>query len=335
MLSLKRLFIFLFGFVFIAILTLGWLYYHYHRNLPLPAVPYEFSIEPGSNLKQISSQLVHEGILPNSWSFVLLSRLLGKESAIKAGDYRLTQEISQIALLAYLIKGDIRQNEVRFIEGWTFSQFMEALYAHPNIQNTTIGLNEEEILRLIGASENAAEGLFFPDTYYVIKNSKDVEVLQRAYRAMQKHLQEAWSMRKDSLPLESPYEALILASIVEKETGLDSDRAEIAGVFINRLRIGMRLQTDPTVIYGLGNQFDGNLRKIDLQTDHDYNTYTRSGLPPTPIAMPGLASIYAAINPAATDSLYFVAKGNGESIFSTNLADHNRAVAKYQRQQKK
>ncbi|SEM87137.1 endolytic transglycosylase MltG [Nitrosomonas marina] len=335
MLSLKRLFIFLFGFVFIAILTLGWLYYHYHRNLPLPVVPYEFSIEPGSNLKQISNQLAHEGILPNNWSFILLSRLLGKESAIKAGDYRLTREISQIALLEYLIKGDIRQNEVRFIEGWTFSQFMEALYEHPNIQNTTLGLSEEEILRLIGASENAAEGLFFPDTYYVIKNSKDVDVLQRAYRAMQKHLQEAWSMRGDSLPLESPYEALILASIIEKETGLDSDRAEIAGVFINRLRIGMRLQTDPTVIYGLGNQFDGNLRKIDLQTDHDYNTYTRSGLPPTPIAMPGLASIYAAVNPATTDSLYFVAKGNGESIFSTNLADHNRAVVKYQRQRKK
>ncbi|SEQ95972.1 UPF0755 protein [Nitrosomonas sp. Nm51] len=333
MLTLKRLFVFLLGLVFMAILIIGWLYYHYHRNISLPVVPYEFSIEPGSNLKQISKQLVDEGILPDRWSFILLSRLLNKESAVKAGDYHLTEEFTQIALLKYLIKGDVRQNEVRFIEGWTFSQFREALYAHPGIRNTTVGLRDEEILALIGASEKSAEGLFFPDTYYFVKNSTDVEVLQRAYQTMQNHLQAAWSKRMESLPLESPYEALILASIIEKETGMDSDRAEIAGVFINRLRIGMRLQTDPTVIYGLGDQFDGNLRKRDLQTDHDYNTYTRSGLPPAPIAMPGLASIYAAVNPATTDSLYFVAKGNGESQFSTNLADHNRAVNKYQRRQ--
>ncbi|MDR4514808.1 MAG: endolytic transglycosylase MltG [Nitrosomonas sp.] len=317
-----------------AILVTGWLYYHYHRNISLPVAPYEFSIEPGSNLKQISKQLADEGILPNSWSFILLSRLLGHESSVKAGDYRLSGELNQIALLEYLIKGDVRQNEVRFIEGWTFSQFRETLYEHPNIRNTTVGMSEEDILALIGATEKSAEGLFFPDTYYIVKNSTDIEVLRRAYQTMQNHIQAAWVKRMESLPLESPYEALILASIVEKETGMDSDRAEIAGVFVNRLRIGMRLQTDPTVIYGLGNQFDGNLRKKDLQTDHDYNTYTRAGLPPTPIAMPGLASIYAAVNPATTDSLYFVAKGNGESKFSTNLADHNRAVAKYQRQQR-
>ncbi|MEZ5634529.1 endolytic transglycosylase MltG [Nitrosomonas sp.] len=334
MLTLKRLFIFLFGFIFMAILVTGWLYYHYHRNISLPVAPYEFSIEPGSNLKQISKQLADEGILPNSWSFILLSRLLGHESSVKAGDYRLSGELNQIALLEYLIKGDVRQNEVRFIEGWTFSQFRETLYEHPNIRNTTVGMSEEDILALIGATEKSAEGLFFPDTYYIVKNSTDIEVLRRAYQTMQNHIQAAWVKRMESLPLESPYEALILASIVEKETGMDSDRAEIAGVFVNRLRIGMRLQTDPTVIYGLGNQFDGNLRKKDLQTDHDYNTYTRAGLPPTPIAMPGLASIYAAVNPATTDSLYFVAKGNGESKFSTNLADHNRAVAKYQRQQR-
>lgn len=317
-----------------AILVTGWLYYHYHRNISLPVAPYEFSIEPGSNLKQINKQLADEGILPNSWSFILLSRLLGHESSVKAGDYRLSGELNQIALLEYLIKGDVRQNEVRFIEGWTFSQFRETLYEHPNIRNTTVGMSEEDILALIGATEKSAEGLFFPDTYYIVKNSTDIEVLRRAYQTMQNHIQAAWVKRMESLPLESPYEALILASIVEKETGMDSDRAEIAGVFVNRLRIGMRLQTDPTVIYGLGNQFDGNLRKKDLQTDHDYNTYTRAGLPPTPIAMPGLASIYAAVNPATTDSLYFVAKGNGESKFSTNLADHNRAVAKYQRQQR-
>lgn len=317
-----------------AILITGWLYYHYHRDIVLPETPYEFSIDSGSNLKQITRQLVDAGILPDSWSFILLARYQGKESAIKAGDYWLTENLSQIALLDYLIKGDIRQNKVRFVEGWTFSQFRKALYDHPDIRNATADLNEAEIMQLLGANEESAEGLFFPDTYYFVKNSSDVEILQRAYQNMQNHLQTAWSERMESLPLESPYEALVLASIVEKETGLESDRAEIAGVFINRLRIGMRLQTDPTVIYGLGDQFDGNLRKKDLQTDQAYNTYTRAGLPPTPIAMPGIASIRAALNPATTDALYFVAKGNGESQFSTNLADHNRAVAKYQKRQR-
>lgn len=333
MLTLKRLFIIFLGFLLTAILTTGWLYHHYHRDIVLPATPYEFSIDSGSNLKQITRQLFDAGILPDNWSFILLARYQGKESAIKAGDYWLTENLSQIALLDYLIKGDIRQNKVRFVEGWTFSQFRMALYDHPDIRNTTAEMSEAEILQSIGASEKAAEGLFFPDTYYFIKNSADIEILQRAYQTMQKHIQAAWSERVDSLPLESPYEALILASIVEKETGLESDRAEIAGVFINRLRIGMRLQTDPTVIYGLGDQFDGNLRKKDLQTDQVYNTYTRAGLPPTPIAMPGLASIRAAVNPAATDAFYFVAKGNGKSKFSTNLADHNRAVVKYQKRQ--
>ncbi|MDR4517339.1 MAG: endolytic transglycosylase MltG [Nitrosomonas sp.] len=329
--TLKRLFIIFLSFLLVATLISGWLYHHYHRDIVLPEIPYEFSIDSGSNLKQIARKLHDAGILPDQWSFILLARYQGKESAIKAGDYWLTENLSQIALLDYLIKGDIRQNKVMFVEGWTFSQFRTALYDHPDIRNTTADLSDAEIMQLLGANEEFAEGMFFPDTYYFVKNSTDIEILQRAYQTMQNHLQAAWLERMDSLPLKSPYEALILASIVEKETGLESDRAEIAGVFINRLRIGMRLQTDPTVIYGLGDQFDGNLRKKDLQTDHAFNTYTRGGLPPTPIAMPGLASIYAAVNPATTDALYFVAKGNGESKFSTNLADHNRAVNKYQR----
>ncbi len=333
MLTLKRLSLVFLGFTLIAILLAGWLYHHYHREVVLPHAPYEFSIKPGSSLKQIAQQLVDADILSDTWSFILLSRYLGSDSTIKAGDYLLTENLSQIELLEYLIKGDIRQNEIRFIEGWTFAQFREVLYRHPDIRNTTDGLSETEIMQMIGTGESSAEGLFFPDTYFFLKNSSDIEVLRRAYQSMQNHLQAAWDERIDPLPLKSPYEALILASIVEKETGLESDRAEIAGVFVNRLRIGMRLQTDPTVIYGMGDQFDGNLRRKDLQTDHDYNTYTRSGLPPTPIAMPGLASIRAAVNPAVTDALYFVAKGNGESKFSTNLQDHNRAVAKYQKRQ--
>ncbi|PSJ16570.1 endolytic transglycosylase MltG [Nitrosomonas supralitoralis] len=329
--KLKRL---LFSGAIIVILLISWLYLHVHSVVRLPAIPYEISIPTGANLKQVSQQLEDAGILLNKWTFILLARYLNQESAIKAGDYRFTENLTQIALLKTLTNGDVIQNEIRFIEGWTFAQIRQVLNEHSAIKNLTAGLTEQEILHLIGASETAAEGLFFPDTYYFVRNSSDIEILQRAYQAMQNNLLNTWSARAASLPLATPYEALILASIIEKETGLESDRAEIAGVFINRLRKGMRLQTDPTIIYGLGQQFDGNLRKKDLLTDQEYNTYTRTGLPPTPIAMPGLASIRAALNPTETDALYFVAKGNGESQFSTNLTDHNKAVAKYQKQQK-
>jgi len=329
--TLKRLLI---STVSIAILLIGWLYLHVHSSISLPVTPYEFSIRPGSNLKQVSQQLADAGVFPNKWPLILLARYLNQESAIKAGDYRLTENISQIALLDYLTKGDAKQNEIGFLEGSTFAQLRKVLNEHPAIQNRTTNMSDQEILQLIGATETAAEGLFFPDTYYFIRDSSDIEILQRAYQTMQNHLQSSWLSRAESLPLATPYEALILASLIEKETGLESDRTTIAGVFINRLRKGMRLQTDPTIIYGLGEQFDGNLRKKDLLTDQEYNTYTRAGLPPTPIALPSLASIRAALNPADTDALYFVAKGNGESQFSSNLADHNKAVNKYQKQQK-
>lgn len=319
-------------FVFVAtVCSVTWFYHHVHNDIQLPVIPYEFSIEQGNSLKNISQQLADAEILPNNWSFILLARLMGHESALKAGDYVINQQFSQVALLEYLIEGDVKQNEIRFIEGWTFLQLRNALNEHPAIQHDTVKLSDQEILQLIGASETAPEGLFFPDTYYFIKNSNDIEILRRAYIRMQNQLAAVWSQRDESIPISTKYDALVLASIVEKETGMESDRAEIAGVFINRLRLGMRLQTDPTVIYGIGETFDGNLRKKDLQTDHAYNTYTRAGLPPTPIAMPGLTSIQAAVNPAKTKALYFVAKGNGESKFSTNLADHNRAVAKYQK----
>jgi UPF0755 protein len=329
--TLKRL---LYASVLFAMLLVAWFYLHVHSSITLSTIPYEFSVRAGSNLKQVAQQLEEDGVILNKWTFILLARYLDQESAIKAGDYLLNEKITQLALLNYLTSGDAKRNAVRFIEGWTFAQLRQVLNEHPLIKKLTTDLGEPEILRMIGASETAAEGIFFPDTYYFLKDSSDIEILQRAYRTMQKHLQSEWESRAESLPLTTPYEALILASIVEKETGMESDRAEIAGVFINRLRQGMRLQTDPTVIYGLGEQFDGNLRKKDLLADQAYNTYTRHGLPPTPIAMPGLASIRAALNPAKTDSLYFVAKGNGESHFSTSLADHNKAVNKYQKQQK-
>lgn len=314
-----------------VILFAGWFAYQVNKPVRLPAVPYEFSVEPGSSLKSVAKQLVDAGVLQDAWSFVLLSRAMGLASSLKAGDYEIAENTSLIQLLERITKGDINQSEIRFIEGWTFAQLRQTLDAHPAVRHDTTNLSGREILKLIGASETAGEGLFFPDTYFFARGSSDTAILRRAYHAMQNHLNIAWAERAARLPLADPYQALILASIVEKETGKGSDRTMVAGVFVNRLRLGMLLQTDPTVIYGLGDRFDGNLRKKDLLTDQEYNTYTRRGLPPTPIAMPGLASIQAALNPAKTNALYFVAKGNGESHFSNNLAEHNRAVSKYQK----
>lgn len=294
-------------------------------------IPHEFSISPGSSLRQIASDLSSAGILPNDWSFLLLAYLKGQHGAIKAGDFELTEPLSPMELLDFLVQGKVKQYQITFIEGRTFSQWRQALNEHPAIRHDSLQLDEREILRMIEIDAPGAEGLFFPDTYFFNKNDSDLTILKRAYHAMQTHLEAAWRSRQPTLPLSSPYEGLILASIIEKETGIDHERDLIAGVFINRLRLGMRLQTDPTVIYGLGEKFDGNLRKIDLQTDHPYNTYTRSGLPPTPIAMPSLASIQAAFNPADTKAVYFVAKGDGTSHFSTTLTEHNRAVARYQK----
>ncbi len=325
---LKRMIFLVLAAVF---LFAGWFAYHANAPVQLPTVPYEFSIKSGSSLRSVAKQLADAGVLHDSWSFVLLSRLMGYASLLKAGDYELTENTSPWQLLERVTTGDVNQSEVRFIEGWTFSQLRKTLNEHPAVRHDTAGLSDLEILRLIGAGETAAEGLFFPDTYYFVRGNSDIAILKRAYRAMQNSLATAWAGRAMNLPLMDAYQALILASIVEKETGREGDRANIAGVFVNRLRLGMRLQTDPTVIYGLGEKFDGNLRKKDLLTDQEYNTYTRRGLPPTPIALPGLASIQAVLNPAKTSALYFVAKGNGESHFSSNLTDHNRAVAKYQK----
>lgn len=322
---------------FIRVVFLGtalfsaWVGYRVSKPIELPIVPYEFSIEQGSSVKTIASQLANAGVLPDAWSFVLLSRLMGVATSLKAGDYEITASISPFQLLQRITKGDSSQSEIRFIEGWTFSQLRRILDEHSALRHQTTHLSNGEILRLIGATETAAEGLFFPDTYFFARGSSDVAVLKRAYRAMRNHMDIAWAQRAVNLPLKDPYEALILASIIEKETGREDDRRMVAAVFINRLRSRMLLQTDPTVIYGLGDKFDGNLRKKDLLSDQEYNTYTRPGLPPTPIALPGLASIRAALNPATTDALYFVAKGNGESHFSSSLSDHNQAVSKYQK----
>lgn len=314
-----------------GILLVAWFYYHIHQDIHLPSVPYEFSVEYGSNLKVVAHQLTEQGLLSNAWSLLVLSRIMHNESLIKAGDYTLSKNYTLIELLNYLIEGDVKQAAIKFVEGSTFAQIRKVLNEHPAVQHDTLNMSEKDILQSVGTRETAAEGLFFPDTYFFVANDSDVKILRRAYQAMQNNLQKLWSTRVESLPLKTPYEALILASIVEKETGLASDRAKIASVFINRLQIGMRLQTDPTIIYGLGDKFNGNLRKEDLQADQPYNTYTRAGLPPTPIAMPGLAAIQATLMPVESNALYFVARGDGTSQFSSTLADHNRAVAKYQK----
>ena len=323
---IKRLLLLLF---LLAVLLVGAMGYYAVRPLSLPALPFEFSINQGSSLKTAARQMQQVGILSNDWIFVSLGRVLGKTTQIKAGNYELEAAPTPLELLNMLTKGGASQNELSVIEGWTFNQLRYTLNVNPAVRHDTSSLSEAEIMKRIGATENNAEGLFFPDTYYFAGGTSDLNLLKRAYLTMQKHLQESWQTRTQNLPLASPYQALILASIVEKETGQAKDRSMIAGVFTNRLRKGMLLQTDPTVIYGMGEKYDGKLHKQDLQTDTPYNTYTRAGLTPTPIALPGLAALQAALHPAQTDALYFVSRGDGSSEFSGSLEQHNRAVNKY------
>jgi UPF0755 protein len=301
------------------------------RPLPLPASPYALEVKPGASLRHVARELAAVGIVPGEWPLVMLARLRGVDRAIKAGNYEITSGTTLPLLLDRLTQGDALQSALTVIEGATFADLKRALQADAAVRSTVLDLPESELMRRIGANEASAEGWFFPDTYFFASGSTDVAVLGRAYRLMRARLDAAWRNRAPDLPLKDPYEALILASIVEKETGVAADRPLIASVLVNRLRLGMRLQADPTVIYGMGAAFDGNLRKRDLETDTPYNTYTRDGLPPTPIALPGQAALDAATRPPATSYLYFVARGDGSSVFSTNLADHNRAVAKYQR----
>lgn len=315
----------------IALIVTAVLGFVVYRPLPLPVTPFEFSLQAGSSLKSIARQLGQTQLLPHETLFVWLGRVLGRSGKIKTGMYALEQPVSMMELLDIISKGQVSQSQLSIIEGWTFMQFRAAVNENPALKHNTLALSDTEILQRIGATEPYPEGLFFPDTYYFAAGSSDVLIFKRAYQTMQQRLQAAWLGRMANLPLNSPYEALILASIVEKETGTPSDRSLIAGVFVNRLRKGMLLQTDPTVIYGIGEKFDGNIRRKDLLSDTPYNTYTRAGLTPTPIALPGAASLHAALHPAPTNALYFVARGDGSSQFSSTLDAHNRAVNQYQK----
>lgn len=317
--------------VLVAAAAAAGLLWHYALTpLDLAEDQRNLTVERGATLTAVAAQLRGRGVLPDTTRFVLLGRLSGHASGIKAGTYELPERITPLRLLEKLERGEFAQASITFIEGWTFTQFRQALDAHPGVAHHTRGLTAAELLARVGANESHPEGLFFPDTYQFARGASDVQVLQAAYRAMRRALDEAWAGRAEGLPLRTPYEALILASIVEKETGRPEDRAMIAAVFTNRLRRDMLLQTDPTVIYGLGARFDGNLRRVHLETDGPYNTYTRPGLPPTPIAAPGRHALDATLHPAASEALYFVAKGDGSSAFSSNLEDHNSAVRRYQ-----
>jgi UPF0755 protein len=325
---MKRIFPLLF---LILLLTLASISYYAFSPLSLPYTPFEFSLKRGSSLKSTARDMQQLGLLEHGWQFVWLARLLGKSGQLKAGNYALEHPVSPLQLLKIVSSGEVSLSQVSVIEGWTFKQMRDALDTNPDITHNSANLTDEEILQRIGATENHPEGLFFPNTYYFAAGSSDLQIFKRAYQTMQNHLQQAWLARAPDLPLQTPYQALILASIIEKETGTPSDRDMIASVFVNRLRKGMLLQSDPTVIYGLGDKFDGNLRKRDLLADNAYNTYKRRGLTPTPISLPGVASLQAALHPAKTDALYFVARGDGSSQFSSSLTRHNRAVNRYQK----
>ncbi|MES2370899.1 MAG: endolytic transglycosylase MltG [Pseudomonadota bacterium] len=318
----------------LALMGTGGLAWYGNRPLQIEPLPKTLNVVPGTNLRSLSAMLEREGVVGNAQVFWLLGRILGKAGTLKVGVYTLDRPLTPLELYAMIQRGEVSQAMVQFIEGWNWREVRAALAAQPMLKNESASMSDTEILQAIGAEEDHIEGLLFPDTYFYAPHTSDLGVLRRAYRRQHEKLMAAWETRAPGLPYRTPYEALIMASIVEKETGVAFERPRIAGVFLNRLRLGMRLQTDPTVIYGLGERFDGNLRKVDLQHDTPYNTYTRAGLPPTPIAMPSEAAIQAALNPAKTDALYFVARGDGTHVFSSTLDAHNRAVNRYQRDQR-
>jgi UPF0755 protein len=314
-----------------SVVTVGSVAWWLNRPLDLAGDSVELSIEPGSSPREVARAWVDAGVRTSPRLLYEWFRWSGQARRIRAGSYEIETGVTPRSLLDKMVQGDETLEAVRLIEGWTFRQFREALARAPHLKQVAAGMSESQLMAAIGVPGQAAEGRFFPDTYLYSRGVSDLTVLKRAHRAMAGRLAAVWSERAEDLPLKSADEALILASIIEKETAAEADRGQIAGVFVNRLRIGMPLQTDPTVIYGMGEAFDGNLRKRDLQQDTPWNTYTRNGLPPTPIAMPGQAALRASVRPQYTPALYFVARGDGSSAFSQTLEEHNRAVNRYQR----
>lgn len=324
---------FVFVFLLLSALAAG-TWWWANQPLSLRSSPVDFHVAAGSSMRSAITQMQEAGIEVQPTVLAWLARLNRAETGIKAGSYSVKQGVTPLQLLGKLTRGEVTQGELTLVEGWSFRQWRQRMDKHPDLRHETTALSEAQIAERLGQNIAQLDGWLFPDTYLFDKQSSDLDLLARALRAMQRKLDSEWGQRDQGLPYKTPLEALVMASIIEKETGQAADRAMVAAVFVNRLRKGMLLQTDPTVIYGLGENFDGNLRKRDLQADTPYNTYTRSGLPPTPIAMPGLASLQAALHPAASDVLYFVARGDGSSEFSRTLDEHNRAVNRYQRGRK-
>ncbi|MBK5205073.1 MAG: endolytic transglycosylase MltG [Polaromonas sp.] len=311
--------------------TLWWLHEPIALHLPPGSQVLDLEIEPGTSARGVADAVVAAGADVPAPLLQAWFRFSGQSRLIKAGSYELVPGTTPRQLLSMLVRGEETLKSVMLVEGWSFTQVRAALQKAEHLAPDTLWLDPEIIMQKLGKPGVHPEGRFFPDTYTYAKGSSDLAVLKRAARAMDKRLEAAWALRSPDTPLKTPEQALILASIIEKETGKPADRPQIGGVFTNRLRLGMLLQTDPSVIYGMGEKFDGNLRKRDLLLDTPYNTYTRTGLPPTPIAMPGKAALLAAVQPAPTQALYFVSRGDGSSHFSTSLVEHNRAVNKYLR----
>ncbi len=310
-----------------------WLWSSYQQaldnTLNIQADKIEYSIQQGSSLSAVIYDLANKKIIKQPRYLLWYAKLNGLSNKMKTGDYLLTKNITAKEFLNNIFKGKVIQYSLTIIEGWSFQQLLDAMEKHPHIKHTLSKISKQNIMIKLGI-EGHYEGQFLPDTYHFPKQLTDIEFLKRAYNAMQSVLKKEWDNRAVGLIYKKPYEALIMASIIEKETGKASERQQISGVFLRRLDKRMRLQTDPTVIYGMGDKYKGNLRKRDLLRDTPYNTYRRRGLPPTPIALPGKDAIYAALHPAEGDALYFVARGDGSHYFSSNLKEHNNAVIKYQ-----
>lgn len=318
--------------VIVALAAFGWWWVQQPLKGAVSAgleTPLELTVVPGSSSRAVARAVAAAGVDVSPLALYAWFRASGRGADIKAGFYEIKPGSTPSSLLDQLVRGEQALRSVTLLEGWNSRETFAALRASKDLKQDLDGLNAEAIMALIGLPGRHPEGQFFPDTYRVVRNAPASSVLKQAAQAMQQRVAQAWAQRSARSVLKTPEEALILASIIEKETGAEVDRAMIGGVFNNRLRIGMRLQTDPTVIYGLGERFDGNLRRNDLLTDTPYNSYTRAGLPPTPISMPGWNSLLAAVQPAETPALYFVARGDGSSHFSGSLGEHNSAVRRY------
>lgn len=315
----------------------GWMQFDAFKTTPLalPAEGVIYTLKPGTSMKKLAADLEQKQIISSAFFLRTMARLNGQAGKIQAGEYLIKSKLTPPELLNLFVQGKVTSYSLTLVEGWTFKEMRKVIAQHDALIHTLDGVSDSALMQQLGAEGEHPEGRFFPDTYHFPKGTTDLAFLKRAYNAMRRYLRSEWEQRQPDLPLQTPYEALILASIVERETGVPEERPEIAGVFVRRLQKRMRLQTDPTVIYGMGDRFDGNIRRKDLREDTPYNTYVHKGLPPTPIAMPSAEAIHAALNPAKGESLYFVAKGDGSHQFSATLEAHNRAVQTYQIKRRK